>query len=261
MARLARVVAPGVPHHVVQSGNRRQPVFFRDEDYVSYLSLMKEWCDKVKVSVWAYCLMPDQVHLIVVPKKATGLARAIGEAHRRYTRRVNLREDWLGYLFQGRFASYPMADDYLPHVLRYVELYPVRTGVVSQPGDYAWSSARAHLRQATDPLIQVGAVEGRIGDWGEFLKQDVPKLEQEIIERHLRTGRPLGEPGFVAELERRLHRPLAPQKPGRKPGWRRRRKRRGLDAGGVCHVSEIQCNDAEQVCPVAENSGAVKADP
>jgi putative transposase len=222
MARFARVVAPGVPHHITQRGNRRQPVFFRDSDYQDYLKLMKEWCDKLRVGVWAYCLMPNHVHLIAVPANRLSLARAIGEAHRRYTRLVNLREEWRGYLFQGRFASYPMDDRHLVHALRYVELNPVRAGLVAQPGDYRWSSARAHLGQTTDPLIQAGAVEERIGDWSEFLRQDLAPLEREIIERHLRTGRPLGDQGFVAELERRLRRPLFPQKPGPRPKGRRR---------------------------------------
>jgi putative transposase len=223
VARFARVVAPGVPHHITQRGNRRQPVFFRDSDYQDYLKLMKEWCDRLRVGVWAYCLMPNHVHLIAVPTNRLGLARAIGEAHRRYTRLVNFREEWRGYLFQGRFASYPMDDRHLAHALRYVELNPVRAGLVAQPGDYRWSSAGAHLGQTTDPLIQAGAVEERIGDWSAFLRQDLPPLEREIIERHLRTGRPLGDQSFVAELERRLHRPLFPQKPGPKPKGRRRR--------------------------------------
>ena len=88
MARLARVVVPGMPHHVTQRGNRRQETFFCDDDYQAYLDLMAEWCGEQKVAVWAYCLMPNHVHLIVVPKSEDGLRRAIGEAHRRYTRRV-----------------------------------------------------------------------------------------------------------------------------------------------------------------------------
>ena len=152
------------------------------------------------------------------------MARAIGEAHRRYTRLVNFREDWRGYLFQGRFASYPMDDNHLWYALRYVELNPVWARLAAQPGDYPWSSARAHLGQGADPLIETGAIENRIGDWSEFLRQGLPELDRGIIERHLRTGRPLGEREFVGELERRLHRPLFPQKPGPKATRRRRKK-------------------------------------
>src|SRR4030042_6340136 len=110
MARIARVVAPGYPHHVVQRGNRRQTAFFSDEDYETYLNLMAQWCDRCKVNVWAYCLMPNHVHLIAVPDSENGLRRAIGEAHRRYTRRINFREGWRGHLWQGRFGSFPMGE-------------------------------------------------------------------------------------------------------------------------------------------------------
>ena len=108
MARLARVVAPGVPHHVTQRGNRRQETFFRPADYRLYRELMAEWCGRCGVEIWAYCLMPNHVHLIAVPQTADALQRAIGEAHRRYTRAINLREGWRGHLWQGRFASFPM---------------------------------------------------------------------------------------------------------------------------------------------------------
>ena len=108
MARLARVVAPGFPHHITQRGNRRQATFFEEEDYQAYRDFMAEWCGKCEVAVWAYCLMPNHVHLIVVPESLEGLRRAIGEAHRRYTCRINYREGWRGHLWQGRFASFVM---------------------------------------------------------------------------------------------------------------------------------------------------------
>ena len=104
MARLARFVIPGLPHHITQRGNRRQPTFFNDEDYAAYIELMAEWCRKEGVEIWSYCLMPNHTHLIAVPKSEDGLRRAIGESHRRYTRRINFREKWRGYLWQGRFG-------------------------------------------------------------------------------------------------------------------------------------------------------------
>jgi len=113
MARIARAVAPGNPHHITQRGNRRQRTFFNDEDYQFYLELMSEWCKKFQVDIWAYCLMPNHVHLIAVPETKDGLKRAIGEAHRRYTRRINLREGWCGHLWQGRFSSFIMDQRYL----------------------------------------------------------------------------------------------------------------------------------------------------
>ena len=98
MARMARAVAPGFPHHITQRGNRRQQTFFSDHGYKSYLALMAEWCAKYKVEIWAYCLMPNHIHLIAVPETKDGLNLAIGEAHRRYTRMINFREGWRGLL-------------------------------------------------------------------------------------------------------------------------------------------------------------------
>jgi putative transposase len=133
MARLARVVAPGLPHHVTQRGNRRQKTFFSPADYRLYRSLMAEWCGREGVEIWAYCLMPNHVHLIAVPEREDALQRAIGEAHRRYSRAVNLREGWRGHLWQGRFASFPMDQDHLLAAARYVELNPVRAGIRRRP--------------------------------------------------------------------------------------------------------------------------------
>src|SRR5438105_2893425 len=125
MARIARVVAPYFPHHIIQRGNRRQKTFFNERDYHVYLSLMAEWTARLGVEIWAYCLMTNHVHLIAVPKNEMGLRTAIGEAHRRYTRHVNFREGWRGHLWQGRFASYPMEERYLLMAARYIEKNPV----------------------------------------------------------------------------------------------------------------------------------------
>ncbi|MDO9079874.1 MAG: transposase [Desulfuromonadales bacterium] len=145
MARIARVIAPGIPHHLTQRGNRRQQTFFCDDDYSTYIDLMAEWCGKYRVTIWAWCLMPNHVHLIAVPESEESLARAIGEAHRRYTRRINFREKWRGHLWQERFASFPMDEGHLVSAARYVEMNPVAAGIVASPEDYPWSSARAHL--------------------------------------------------------------------------------------------------------------------
>jgi putative transposase len=124
MARIARVVAPGIPHHVTQRGNRRQQTFFHDADYQAYLELMSEWCAKYQVQIWAYCLMLNHVHLIAVPETKDSLNLAIGEAHRRYTRRINFREGWRGHLWQGRFSSFILEQNHLFACTRYVELNP-----------------------------------------------------------------------------------------------------------------------------------------
>jgi putative transposase len=218
VARIARVVAAEVPHHVVQRGNRRQPVFFSSADYKAYLRLMAAWCGKQGVEVWAYCLMTNHVHLIAVPSSEQGLARAIGEAHRRYTVRVNQRENWRGYLWQGRFSSYPLDEQYLLAAVRYVELNPVRVGLAEQPWQYPWSSAAAHVRNRDDILVRVKPMRDRVADWREYLSIEPDSTDLEVLRRHLRTGRPLGSPEFVETLEVKLARALIPHKRGPKPG-------------------------------------------
>jgi putative transposase len=216
MARLARVVAAGVPHHVTQRGNRRQPVFFGDEDYAAYRALLAEGCQAAGVEVWGYCLMPNHVHLVLTPGNEDGLRVALAEAHRRYSRRVNFREGWRGYLWQGRFASVPMDEAHLMACARYVELNPVRAGLVERAEAWPWSSARAHLAGRNDGLVQVGPMLDRAPDWGAFLTAGLSEAEHRAIQGGERTGRPLGSDGFVADLEQRLGRTLAKQKPGRK---------------------------------------------
>ena len=217
MARIARVVAAQVPHHVVQRGNRRQPVFFSAADYKAYLRMMAAWCGQEKVEIWAYCLMPNHVHLVAVPDTEQGLARAIGEAHRRYTVRVNQRENWRGYLWQGRFSSYPLDEQYLLAAVRYVELNPVRAGLAERPWQYLWSSASAHVRGRDDTLVKVKPMLSRVGDWREYLSSEQDSTDMDLIRRHTRNGRPLGNRDFVESLEARTGRTLAPRKRGPKP--------------------------------------------
>ena len=216
MARLARVVVPGMPHHVTQRGNRRQQTFFCDDDYRLYLDLMAEWCGRRGASVWAYCLMPNHVHLIATPESSDALRRGIGEAHRRYSRHVNFREGWRGYLWQGRFASFPLDGDYLLAAARYVELNPVRARLAARAGDWPWSSARAHLAGRDDALVSVAPLLQIVSDWKTFLSEAPPETAFDAIRRHERTGRPLGDDAFVESLESMLGRVLKRRKPGPK---------------------------------------------
>jgi putative transposase len=208
-------VVPGYPHHVTQRGNRRQQTFFNRDDYRAYLDLMAQWCDEWEVRIWAYCLMPNHVHLIAVPKTEDGFRRAIGEAHRRYTRRVNFREGWRGHLWQGRFASFVMDNHYLLAAARYIELNPVRARIVRKPHRYPYSSARAHLEGRADPLLSKSPLGRMVDDWASFLSTEPGEDEEELLRRHERTGRPLGSKRFVAKLEKLLGRTLRPRKGGR----------------------------------------------
>ncbi len=216
MARIARVIAPGIPHHITQRGNRRQQTFFSPEDYSAYIELMAEWCNKYRIEIWAWCLMPNHVHLIAVPDTESALARAIGEAHRRYTRRINFREGWRGHLWQERFASFPMDESYLLAAVRYVEMNPVAAGIVSKPGDYPWSSAAAHLSGRDDQLTRVAPLLAMVDSWRDFLMLP-SEDEMAMLRKHERSGRPLGRELFVEELEENLSRLLSPQKRGPKP--------------------------------------------
>jgi putative transposase len=215
MARLARLVVPGLPHHVTQRGNRRQQTFFGDDDYAAYLQLMGEWCKERGVDVWAYFLMPNHVHLIAVPQAEDSLARAIGEAHRRYTRRINFREKWRGYLWQGRFASFVMDEPYLLAAARYVELNPLRAGLVADAADWRWSSAGPHLSRCDDRLVRTAPLLAMIADWRGFLNGAMREEELRDLRDHGRTGSPLGNARFVQRLEQTVGRALRPGKPGR----------------------------------------------
>ncbi|MEQ1863416.1 MAG: transposase [Micropepsaceae bacterium] len=217
MARMARAVAPGVPHHVTQRGNRRQKVFFEDADYTVYKELLAEGCKAAGVAIWAYCLMPNHVHLILVPGDRDGLRAALAESHRRYTRLINGRKGWTGYLWQGRFASFAMDDAHLLACARYVEQNPVRARLVERAREWRWSSARAHLSGRDDGLVRVKPLLDRVDDWLAFLGERLTEEDLEPIRSGEHTGRPLGSPAFVKQLERRLGRTLARQKPGPKP--------------------------------------------
>ena len=133
-------MAPGVPHHITQRGSRRQQTFFCEEDYKAYLHLMAEWCSRWKVEVWAYCLMPNHVHLIAVPPSKEALTGAVAETHRRYTCRVNLREGWTGHLWQGRFSSFPLDEARLYTAASCIKLNPCgemsRASAAPPPADH-----------------------------------------------------------------------------------------------------------------------------
>jgi len=215
MPRIARIIAPGVPHHITQRGNRRLETFFRDEDYRLYLAQMAEWCRKLQVDIWAYCLMPNHVHLIAIPETENSLRKAIGEAHRRYSAMINRRQKWTGHLWQGRFSSFPMDETYLLAATRYIEMNPVRANLVPDPYSWKWSSANAHLDGQDDILVRVAPLLQLVGEWKAFLS-DIDGEGAEKIRCHERTGRALGNESFLDSLESSLQRIVKPRKAGRK---------------------------------------------
>jgi putative transposase len=216
MARFARIVAPGAPHHVTARGNRREPVFFEDGDQEIYRDLLAEQMRKARVEVWAYCLMPNHVHLILCPGTDDGLAVAIGAAHRRWANFINARGRWRGHLFDGRYASVVMDEAHLYAAIRYVALNPVRARLVGRAADWPWSSVRAHLAREDDGLVTVRPILDRVDDFAALIETDPDDPAFAGLRAAEATGRPLASADFVADLERRLGRPIARRAPGRK---------------------------------------------
>ncbi len=211
MPRCARLVLPGIPHLVVQRGNRRQPAFFSDADCRTYLRLLRETSRAAGTAVWAWCLMPNHVRLILVPSHADGLRAALAGAHRRYTRYVNNREESRGRLWRGRFASFPMDEDHLLACACYIELGPVRAGLAASPENWRWSSARTHLGLADDALTEVEPLLRRAPDWRALLNAGLTEDEREAIRASERSGRPLAGTVFLKQLAAALGRDLMPR--------------------------------------------------
>jgi putative transposase len=217
MARLARVVIPGLPHHITQRGNRRERVFFEDTDYAVYLDLISRAAKGAGTAIWSYCLMPDHVHFIMAPSTPDGLRETFAEAHRRYTARIHQRFKWTGHLWQGRFGSVAMDDDHMLAAARYVPMNPVRTGMVARPEDWPWSSARAHLAGRDDGIVSVAPLAAWIDDFAAFLAHPEDEAAMGEVLRSASTGRPAGAAEWLADLEKTTERRLAREKRGRKP--------------------------------------------
>ena len=184
------------------------------------MSLLKEQCERFGVSIWAYCFMPNQVHLIAVPKDEHGLASAIGETHRRYTVYINQKMDWRGHLFQDRFFSYAADDQMILRAARFIETLPVTAGIAPKADSYLWSSARSHIRLKEDPLVKNSPLPSFVAEWGQYLDRPMDPRELELIQTHLQTGRPRGSDSFLDDIEKMIGRTVRPQRRGRKPKWK-----------------------------------------
>lgn len=215
MARFARLVVPGYPHHVTQRGVRSMAIFADDHDRQTYLQYMAEEAERCGVSFLGWCLMTNHVHLIAVPQQADSLARAIGNAHRRYTRRKNFGAGVRGYLFQGRFHSCVLDETHLLAAGRYVERNPVIAGMVERPQNYPWSSCRYHCTLVDkDPLVKERRLPEMAENWEGFLKMFDEETDQSL-RRQTRTGRPLGDDRFVLKVEILTQRTVRCRPPGR----------------------------------------------
>ena len=216
--RLARVVIPGLPHHVTQRGNGRARTFFGDDDYALYRDLLAASCRAADVEIWAWCLMPNHVHLILLPSDADGLRRALAPMHRRYAGIIHARRKRTGHFWQGRFGCVAMDEEHLGAALRYVALNPVRAGLVARAADWPWSSVPVHLgRIPADGLTAAEPVLSRYPDFAAVLAAGEDEAASTRLRQAEQIGRPLGGRDFLDRLERESGRPLAPAKRGRKP--------------------------------------------
>ncbi|GAX61341.1 transposase and inactivated derivatives [Candidatus Scalindua japonica] len=211
MPRTARIVVPNLPYHITQRGNYRQDVFEDDEDRLSYLSWIDYYSKKYKLSIFAYCLMDNHVHFIGIPREEDSLARVFSISHMRYSQYFNKKKNASGHLWQGRFYSCVMDEDYLAAALRYVERNPVRAGIVRKPWRWKWSSAGVHVGQE-DGVINLENITSLIDttaeEWKEYINSDENDEKVEKIRKHTLLGRPLGTKDFVAKLGRRIGRVL-----------------------------------------------------
>lgn len=215
MARLARIVLPGVAHHVTQRGNRRERVFFEDGDYALYLDLLAEASQRSRVSIWAYCLMPNHVHIIAVPSDPEGLGRTFRHVHRHYAGYINARMRVTGHLWQGRFSSVAMDEPHLVSALRYVARNPVRAKLCRHPEEWRWSSTAAHMAGEGDRFVDVGPALDRVGDFAAFLGQDFDEAMSYAGLRNAESvGRPVGSKEWLADMEQRTGKTLAPPRRG-----------------------------------------------
>lgn len=220
MPRFARLVVPEYPHHVTQRGSRRQRTFFSDADYQAYRDLLAEQLPHACVDVWAYCLMPNHVHLILVPHRSDALAKLLRKTHARYAQRVNQMHGWQGHLWQERFHSFVMGEEHLLAAVKYVELNPVRAGLCNRADEWPWSSVHHHLHLRADKLMTTLGMRAYIDDWQLYLDEAPTETEIATLRHHSNTGRPVGNQRFIAKLESLTGRRLVRRKPGPPAGNR-----------------------------------------
>ncbi len=217
MPRIARNVFPGIPHHITQRGNRREDVFFNDQDRLFYLQWLSEYSQKFAVDIMSYCLMTNHVHLVLRPATEEGLERVLKPLHMRYAQRINRAKGWKGHLWQGRFFSSPLDEAYTWSAIRYVERNPLRAGMVERAEDYLWSSAAARCGCINTPFLSPLEQEGPVSskEWSSWLA--LPESDESIstLRQNVEKGLPCGDKGFVSRLEKLAGRPLRYRPQGR----------------------------------------------
>lgn len=224
MPRPLRLDLPGIPQHVIQRGNDRQPCFFEEADYLRYRTDLRELALREGCAVHAYVLMTNHVHLLMTSSTQGAIARLMQTLGRRYVRYVNDLRHRTGTLWEGRYKSCPVDDgDYLLHCHRYIELNPLRAAMVADPGDYRWSSYRHNAQGVTDPLLTphpayLGLActrEERLRAYRQMVMDTVDAEQMESIRRHVQRQHAYGTDRFRLAIEAMLGRTAGPQKIGR----------------------------------------------
>jgi putative transposase len=224
MARLPRLTLPGYPHHVIQRGNNRQAIFACAADYRVMLDLLEENAKKFDVLVHAYVLMSNHLHLLATPQAADGLPKMMQAVGRSYVRYFNDTQKRSGTLWEGRYKSTVIqAARYLLACMVYIDLNPVRAGLVMQPQDYLWSSYLHYLGVRTDRLITPHALYWELGNtpfareaaYAELVQSGINPVQQAALTDATLSGWALGGPDFVADLQKRTERRVAKSGAGR----------------------------------------------
>lgn len=224
MARLPRLTLPGYPHHVIQRGNNRQAIFASQADYQTLLSLLLENAQKFKVAIHAYVLMPNHFHLLATPETADGLPQMMQAVGRRYVRWFNDAQGRSGTLWEGRYKSTVIdTDQYLLTCMAYLDLNPVRAGLVGQAADYAWSSHGHYIGQRMDKLITPHPLVWGLGNtpfareaaYADLVRGGISASQTVQLTDAALRGWALGAPAFVAELQNLTKRRLTKAVAGR----------------------------------------------
>lgn len=215
MPRIARVVVPNYPHHITQRGTNKSEIFLDDEDRSYFLQCLKEYAVKTDTKIWAYCLMGNHFHLLLVPETEQSLGKCLHGTTFRYAQYFNQKYGRSGRLWQNRYFSCVVdRREYLWLAARYIERNPIRAKFARNPEDWEWSSARAHINGEKDVVLSLRdwLDETEREEYRRFVKEEG---REEEIRKATSTGRPLGDLRFTESLERKLGRPLKPKKAGR----------------------------------------------